>query len=108
MRTSRELYDQFSTWLIIRFSFGIRYSFLSRVVTETARSPIRLTWPTVLLTPSLTAITSPGLIERSISRMIPASRLPKVFCRPKPTARPNAPENTVSAVRSTPRMSTRP
>ncbi len=49
---------------------------------------------------SPTTITSPGLIERSISRMIPAIRLPIVFCRPKPTASPSAPENTAKVVRS--------
>src|SRR5690606_16045999 len=96
----------FSTWLIISCSLGIRYSRWSRVVTETARMPILRIWPKVELPAwSVTAITSPGLIERSISRMIPASRLPKVFCRPKPSARPSAPENTASAVRSIPRMS---
>ena len=51
---------------------------------ETARTPILLTEPKL----SPTEMTSPGLIERSISRMIPAIRLPNVFCRPKPTARP--------------------
>ena len=37
--------------------------------------------------------------------MIPAIRLPNVFCRPKPTARPSAPEKTASAVRSMPARS---
>ena len=36
---------------------------------------------------------------------MPAIRLPKVFCRPKPIARPKAPENTASAVRSIPSRS---
>jgi hypothetical protein len=75
------------------------------VATDTARMPILRTWPTVLPLPSLIAITSPGLIERSISRISPAIRLPKVFCKPKPMARPKAPENTVSAVKLIPSRS---
>ena len=85
----------------------MRYSRWSLVVTETARTPILRIWPKRSLpTASVTAITSPGLIDLSIKRMMPAIRLPKVFCRPKPIAKPNAPENTASAVKSMPRMST--
>ncbi len=36
---------------------------------------------------------------------MPAIRLPKVFCRPKPMARPNAPEKTANAVMSIPSRS---
>ena len=70
-------------------------------MTDTARTPILFTRPTA----SATTMTSPGLIDRSISRMIPAIRLPNVFCRPKPTASPSAPEKTAKAVRSMPSRS---
>src|SRR3546814_1708173 len=69
MRTSRLEKLQFSTSWVMRFSFGIRCSLPSRVMTETARIPILLTHPK--LPP--TAITSPGLIERSITGSVPRS-----------------------------------
>ncbi len=47
-------------------------------------------------------ITSPGLIERSISSTKPLTKFAAIACRPKPRPRPIAPEKTVSAVRSTP------
>ena len=74
-RTLRLEKDQFSTSCVIKFSFGIRCSLPSRVITLTARTPILFTQPKL----SPTTITSPGLIERSIRRMIPAIRLPTVF-----------------------------
>ena len=68
--------------------------------------PILLTTPIVVVLPLVTAITSPGLIDRSSNRMMLAIRLPAVVCKPKPIASPNAPENTVNAVRLIPSVST--
>ena len=49
-------------------------------------------------------MTSPGLIDLSISRMTPLIRLLTVFCKPKPIPRPTAPPTTASPVRSTPTL----
>src|SRR4051794_40033384 len=45
---------------------------------------------------------SPGLIERSASRMMPLTKFETIFCKPKPSPTPIAPLNTVNAVRSIP------
>jgi hypothetical protein len=51
---------------------------------------------------SPTLITSPGFTDLSASRMMPLTRLDTIFCRPKPTPTPTAPENTASAEMSMP------
>ncbi len=51
---------------------------------------------------SPTEITSPGLIDLSASRMMPLTRFDTIFCRPKPTPTPTAPEKNASAERSMP------
>ena len=47
-------------------------------------------------------MTSPGLMERSMSRTKPLTKLAAMDCRPKPNPSPMAPVSTVRAVRSTP------
>ena len=47
-------------------------------------------------------MTSPGLMERSMSSTKPLTKLAAMDCRPKPKPKPMAPVSTVSAVRSTP------
>src|SRR5580692_2963833 len=47
-------------------------------------------------------MTSPGLIDRSMSNTKPLTKLAAIDCKPKPKPKPTAPVSTVSAVRSTP------
>ncbi len=47
-------------------------------------------------------MTSPGLIERSISSTKPLTKLAAMLCRPKPRPMPIAPVSTFSVVRSRP------
>ena len=47
-------------------------------------------------------MTSPGLMDLSISSTKPLTKLAAMACRPKPRPMPTAPVSTVSAVRSTP------
>ena len=47
-------------------------------------------------------MTSPGLIDLSASRMMPLTRFDTIFCKPKPTPTPTAPEKIASAEKSMP------
>ena len=47
-------------------------------------------------------MTSPGLIERSMSSTKPLTKFDAMDCRPNPKPTPMAPVSTVSVVRSTP------
>ena len=91
--------------LVITFWLGTSVATPSRSRITMCRPRSSSTQPNpVVLVPvaPVKLITSPGLIERSISSTKPLTKFAAMACRPKPRPRPMAPEKMVSVVRSTP------
>jgi hypothetical protein len=89
---------QFVTVPEMKSALGTITSVRSKVSIRVERTEMSFTIPML----PFTSIQSPSEMGRSISRMMPETKLLTTFCRPKPIPTDSAPTRTPSAVRSIP------